>query len=94
VGGAVATKAFSGGSSQAQQQTAQPNTTSLTDAATKTAPPAVGASQSQATQQATIAAQKQRKRAASGDTLLTGKSVFTTNTPTAGLTPKTLLGGA
>lgn len=96
IGGAAFLGGTMLGSSTAQSQQTGPkgNTTDLTTAATKTAPQSVGQASGQAATAAQTAAAQQRKKAMSGDTLLTGKSIFTTNTPTAGLQPKTLLGGA
>src|SRR6267154_6005167 len=69
VGGAIGGKLLGGGSNN--QPAAQPNTSSLVDSATKNAPPGAIQSASNATDQANIAAMKQRKKAAAGDTLLT-----------------------
>ena len=91
VGGFAASK-LSGGSSAASNPGGAPNTQSLVDQATKDQPPSAVQAASNATAQANIAALKQRKKAAAGDTLLTpatdtGRS-GTANAPA----PATLIG--
>ncbi len=96
IGGVAAEKALGGGgggsSSSSATATASPTNTI---GGTPTPPPTVGVASGQATQQATIAAQRQRKRAAAGETLLTPNPTgFGSATPIVSLVPKALLGVA
>lgn len=89
-GGFAASKAFGGGSDQ--KTGAQPNTTGLVDQATKNSPPSAVQASSTALDQANIAALKQRKKAAAGDTLLTPQAVPGASGTAGTPTPATLIG--
>lgn len=89
VGGVIGGTALGGKDSKAAGVNSP--TQSFTDAASKSTPPNAIQSASNATQQASIAATKQKKKAAVGDTLLTPQSApGASGTPTAA--PKTLIG--
>lgn len=90
VGGAFAGKAFGGGGSD--KPAAQANTTGLVDQATKNQPPNAVQASSTATDQANIAALKQRKKAATGDTLLTPQSTPGASGTAGTPAPATLIG--
>lgn len=91
-GGFGAAKAF-GGKDDAAQKDAS-NTSGLVSQATGTKPPSIVQGASDATGQAAIAAQKQRKKAQAGDTLLTpGAPAGGGGSGTPGkLQPATLIG--
>lgn len=91
VGGAVAGKAF-GGSKSTPAPAPQQNTTGLTDAASKNTPPSAVQGASDATAQANVAAMKQRKKAAAGDTLLTPQGAPGASGKAATPTPASLIG--
>jgi hypothetical protein len=90
VGGFAASKLSGGGKSD---QAAQPNTSSLVDAANSSKPPSIVQGASNATGQAQIAASKQRKKAAAGDTLMTPRGATgAAGGQAADLVPKSLIG--
>lgn len=84
---------LAGGKSAPSSAPAASNTTSLVDQATKDKPPSAVQTASNATDQANIAALKQKKKAAAGDTLMTGTPTGANASGTAGTpTPASLIG--
>lgn len=88
-GGFAASKAFGGSD---QKPASSSSTSNLVDQATKTQPPSAVQDASNATDQANIAALKQRKKAAAGDTLMTPSTTPDKSGIAGTPTPASLIG--
>src|SRR4051812_28925671 len=80
-----------GGGSKDSTPAPQANSSSLVDQATKSAPPNAIQAASQASDQAQVAASKQKKKAAAGDTIMTPRGAPGAS-GSAVTTPATLIG--